>query len=84
MALSLVYPPDDALLREELRRLRRLLGPHTELLVGGRASAAYADVLREIGALRLDDLGELRHRLEEVRMELPLPAVHLDSPSQQA
>jgi hypothetical protein len=36
VALSLVYPPDDALLRDELRRLRRLLGPHTGMIVGGR------------------------------------------------
>lgn len=77
VALSLVYPPDDALLRDELRRLRRLLDPRTELIVGGRASSAYADVLQEIGALRLDDLRELRLRLEEIRMEprsLPLAA----------
>ena len=71
VALSLVYPPDDALLRDELRRLRRLLDPRTELIVGGRSSAAYADILREIGALRLDDLGELRRHLEEVRMAPP-------------
>lgn len=69
VALSLVYPPDDALLRDELRRLHRLLDPRTELIVGGRASSAYTDVLREIGALRLDDLRELRQRLEEIRME---------------
>ncbi|HET9226946.1 MAG TPA: MerR family transcriptional regulator [Thermoanaerobaculia bacterium] len=69
VALSLVYPPDDALLRDELRRLRGLLDPRTELIVGGRASAAYADVLREVGALRLDDLRELRRRLEQIRME---------------
>lgn len=84
VALSLVYPPDDALLRDELRRLRRLLGPGTELIVGGRASSAYMDVLREIGAQRLDDLGELRQRLEKVRMEIPLPPSYSDSPSQQA
>jgi DNA-binding transcriptional MerR regulator/methylmalonyl-CoA mutase cobalamin-binding subunit len=74
VALSLVYPPDDALLREELRRLRRLLGSGIEVIAGGRAAAAYADVLREIGALRLDDLRALRHHLEEVRTEAPVPA----------
>jgi DNA-binding transcriptional MerR regulator/methylmalonyl-CoA mutase cobalamin-binding subunit len=71
VALSLVYPPDDALLRDELRRLRRLLDPRTELIVGGRASAAYVDILHEIGAQRLDDLSGLRRRLEEIRMEPP-------------
>lgn len=85
VALSLVYPPDDALLREELRRLRRLLGHHTELIVGGRASAAYTDTLREIGALRLDTLGELRQRLEAVRMMTPPPpAADPDAPPPQA
>lgn len=84
VALSLVYPPDDALLRDELRRLRRLLGHHTEVIVGGRASSAYADTLREIGALRLDSLDELRRRLESVRMELPRPAADPDAASRQA
>jgi len=83
VALSLVYPPDDALLRDELRRLRRLLDSRTELIVGGRASAAYTDVLQEIGALRLDDLRELRRRLETIRMEprsLPTGAEAAASP----
>lgn len=85
VALSLVYPPDDALLRDELRRLRRLLGPHVELIAGGRASSAYADIFREIGAIRLDGLGELRQHLEKVRMEIPMPpSPYLDAPSQQA
>jgi DNA-binding transcriptional MerR regulator/methylmalonyl-CoA mutase cobalamin-binding subunit len=84
VALSLVYPPDDALLRDELRRLRRLTGPNVEMIVGGRASAAYADTLREIGALRLDDLRELRQRLEAVRMDLALPPSWQEAPSQQA
>ncbi len=84
VALSLVHPPDDALLREELRRLRRLLGPDTELVVGGKASSAYADVLREIGALRLDDLAELRQRLREIRETIPLSASPADLSSQRA
>ncbi|MES1244593.1 MAG: cobalamin-dependent protein [Acidobacteriota bacterium] len=84
VALSLVYPPDDALLRDELRRLRRLIGPRTEVIVGGRASSAYADLLREIGATRLDDLGELRQRLEKIRMEIPLSEPWPDAPAQQA
>ncbi len=74
VALSLVHPPDDALLREELRRLRRLLGPDAELVVGGQASIAYGDVLREIGALRLDDLARFRHRLREIRETVVLSA----------
>ena len=67
VALSLTYPPDDPLLVEDLRRLRRLLGSRTSLVVGGRASRAYAHVLSEIGALRVDSLAELRQHLESLR-----------------
>ncbi len=67
VALSLTYPPDDPLLRDDLRRLRRLLGSHTTILVGGRAAPAYASVLSEIGALRLESLAELRQHLQSLR-----------------
>ncbi len=69
VALSLVYPPDDAMLRDELRRLRRLLDPRAELIAGGRAAVAYADVLDDLGVSRIDDLRELRRRLDELRTE---------------
>lgn len=74
VALSLTYPPDDPLLIDELRRLRRLLSPWTELVVGGRAAAAYGRVLDEVGARRLDDLQGLRHELEALRAAPPAEA----------
>ena len=40
VALSITYPPDDPMLIDDLRRLRRLLGSRTALLVGGRACPA--------------------------------------------
>lgn len=83
VALSLVYPPDDALLRDDLRRLRRLLDPRTDMIVGGRAASAYADILQETGALHLDDLRELRRRLETIRMEPPPPSPARESLPQQ-
>jgi DNA-binding transcriptional MerR regulator/methylmalonyl-CoA mutase cobalamin-binding subunit len=67
VALSLTYPPDDPLLVDDLRRLRRLLGSRTALVVGGRASQAYAPVLSEIGALRVDNLAGLRQHLQTFR-----------------
>lgn len=67
VALSLTYPPDDPMLTDDLRRLRRLLGSRTLLLVGGRAAPSYAGVLSEIGALRIESLAELRHRLQDLR-----------------
>jgi methylmalonyl-CoA mutase cobalamin-binding subunit len=67
VALSITYPPDDPLLAEDLKRLRRLLGPGTALLVGGRSAAAYEATLKEIGALHSEDLTRLRKELEALR-----------------
>lgn len=67
VALSLVYPPDDPLLGDDLRRLRRLLPSTTALIAGGHASHAYGAVLDEIGAVRAADLPSLRRELERLR-----------------
>lgn len=67
VALSITYPPDDPLLVDELRRLRRLLDSRTTLIVGGRSSQAYTQVLQEIGALRIGDLAEFRRALQTLR-----------------
>jgi DNA-binding transcriptional MerR regulator/methylmalonyl-CoA mutase cobalamin-binding subunit len=67
VALSLVYPPDDPLLADDLRRLRRLLPSTTALIAGGRAAQAYGAVLDEIGAMRVADLPSLRRELERLR-----------------
>jgi DNA-binding transcriptional MerR regulator/methylmalonyl-CoA mutase cobalamin-binding subunit len=68
VALSITYPPDDPMLVDDLRRLRRLLGPHTTLIVGGRACPAYNAVLQEIGAVRMEDLASLRRELHGMRV----------------
>jgi MerR family transcriptional regulator, light-induced transcriptional regulator len=67
VALGITYPPDDPTLIDDLRRLRRLLGSHTILIVGGRACPAYQAVLQEIGAIHVDDLAGLRRVLDELR-----------------
>jgi len=67
VGLSLSYPPDDPALAGELARLRRLLPPATRILVGGRAAAAYAAVLDDLGIRRLDSLGSLPEALENLR-----------------
>jgi DNA-binding transcriptional MerR regulator/methylmalonyl-CoA mutase cobalamin-binding subunit len=67
IAISIVYPPDDPLLMDDLKKLRRLLPSTTGLIVGGRASNAYAPVLKDIGALHVDSLPALRHELEQLR-----------------
>jgi MerR family transcriptional regulator, light-induced transcriptional regulator len=68
IAISLTYPEDDPMVAAELRRLRELVGPRMALLVGGRAIAAYATVLDEIGALQIRDLPALRAELAKLRL----------------
>jgi DNA-binding transcriptional MerR regulator/methylmalonyl-CoA mutase cobalamin-binding subunit len=68
LALSIVYPPDDPHLKEELRNLAKLLAHRSvSLLVGGRGANGYADVLEEIEAVSIDDLDTLRSYLESLR-----------------
>lgn len=67
LALSVVYPPDDPILPDELRRLRRLLGTGVTILVGGRSAEVYRGAVDEVGAVLLDDLGELRRHLNRLR-----------------
>lgn len=67
VALSLVYPEDDARLEGELARLRELLPPETILLAGGRAMPAYRKALEKIAALQIKDLDHLCSILDGLR-----------------
>jgi len=67
VALSVTYPPDDPILADELRRLRRLLGPGVTVFVGGRCAEAYGGVLEEIEASHGLEIQELRQHLERLR-----------------
>jgi methanogenic corrinoid protein MtbC1 len=66
VALSIVYPEDDPSLDLELKTLRRFL-PSTQLLAGGRASAAYASTLKAIGAILPEDLNAIYYQLDNLR-----------------
>ncbi len=67
VVLGIVYPHDDALLPDEIRRLRRLLPRTTELIVGGRAAASYSAVLEETSARRVESFREMREELDLLR-----------------
>lgn len=67
VALSLVYPEDDSRLEGELIRLRDLLPPDVALIVGGRATGAYRDVLKKIEANQIKDLDHFSSALDELR-----------------
>jgi methylmalonyl-CoA mutase cobalamin-binding subunit len=60
IGLSLVYPIDDPDLANELRILRKEVGPQQPILVGGRAAFHYAHVLDEVGAQVCPDLESFR------------------------
>jgi methanogenic corrinoid protein MtbC1 len=68
VALSVIYPPDDPHLRNELKKLRQLISEEVPLLVGGRAADAYSAVLEEIGAMRIPDMQAFRRKLEVLRI----------------
>ena len=67
VALSLVYPEDDASLPGELTLLRGVLPEDTTLLVGGRAMPAYRETLVGLGAILLADLAQLGLALDRLR-----------------
>jgi len=64
--LSLIYPENDPVATEELRKLRRYL-PSTPIIAGGRARESYLPVLEEIGAIIVDDLYQVRTSLQDLR-----------------
>lgn len=63
VALSLVFPHGDPAVEEQIRALRRAIGPRVVVLAGGPAVPSYAAVLEEIGARRLGDLADLQAEL---------------------
>lgn len=67
VALSLVYPVDDPLLKKELKKLKQILPAGVSIIAGGRATSGYLDVLDEIGALVVKNTKQLRVELEAIR-----------------
>lgn len=67
VVLSIVYPPDDPGLAEELRQLRSLLPATMPLLVGGAAAPAYDAAFADVDIMQLPDLDALRQQLERIR-----------------
>ena len=67
VALSIVHPPDDPRIGDELRQLREMLGDETAILVGGGASHGYRDDIAAADARHLTDMHTLRDHLAEIR-----------------
>ena len=71
VALSLVYPEDDAQLPGELKSLREMLPADVAIVAGGRAVPAYCAALDGIGARPVSDLAELATELAALRQPAP-------------
>jgi methanogenic corrinoid protein MtbC1 len=71
LCLSILFPSDDAMLREDLLSLGRLVAPGTRILAGGGAMEGYAQVLQSIGASLCRSMGEFCAFLEQIRREDP-------------
>ncbi len=65
VALSITVPGRHGIVHEELRRLRRAIGPSVRIILGGQANARYTGVTEEIHAVRIASLQELRRALAE-------------------
>lgn len=68
LALSIVFPPDDAALRRDLKKLRALLPADCPLLVGGRSAAGYRDLLGKLEQAFVVGLQELVPVLDKLRV----------------
>lgn len=73
VALSLIFPTDEASVTHEVLALRRLLPPSVTIVVGGAAVASYGDRLAEAGVRVLPDLPQLRVLLRALH---PSPPAH--------
>ena len=67
VALSIVYPEDDPHMGHQLLTLRRLLPQEIPIMVGGRAALSYEATLKDIGAVVIADLADLRAGLDRFR-----------------
>jgi methylmalonyl-CoA mutase cobalamin-binding domain/chain len=63
IGLSIVSQTDDPLLRQELTKLRALLDSDLPIIVGGRGSDNYMDVLNQISAIAIKSIPEFRNHL---------------------
>ncbi|MCB2203519.1 MerR family transcriptional regulator [bacterium] len=65
--LSIVYPPDDVHVQQELVQLAELLPAGVEIIVGGRAAAGYGDTILRLGGTLLESFGDLWTTLDRLR-----------------
>ena len=62
VAISIIYPPDDLQLKNDLLKLK-MLNKEIAIFAGGRAASTYLDVLDQINAYYIKDLNEFKNKL---------------------
>jgi len=62
VAISIIYPPDDLQLKNDLLKLK-MLNKEIAIFAGGRAASTYLDVLDQINAYYIKDLNEFKTKL---------------------
>jgi methanogenic corrinoid protein MtbC1 len=67
LALSIVYPPDNKHLGEEVRMIRRLIGDEVLIIAGGGSAQYYAEEMNNAGVETITDHKMFRQRLAEMR-----------------
>lgn len=71
IALSIVYPDDSTGVSRELALLARSVSPRVAVVLGGQASADYAQLAGEMGWSVLPDLREFRDLLHQSNPQAP-------------
>lgn len=66
VTISISFSTDDPVVPREIRRLKKLIGDHVALIVGGRAAAHYKGVLDEVGVLNIQGYDHFRRILDEL------------------
>ena len=67
LGLSLVYPPDDPRVHDEIKKIARYLSGQAEIIIGGRSARFYGDLFAEIGAHRVDGIDDFCSKLNFLR-----------------
>lgn len=70
ISLSLVYPPNDPVIRNELQKIRQFSGDKIKIFIGGQSADSYYDTIKEIDAVLVSDLLQLKSKLKEIRSSI--------------
>lgn len=66
LALSIVYPEDDAVLIQELRNIRELVDSKTRIFAGGRCCNSYSKNLNDLNIEFISELISFRDKLQSI------------------